>query len=361
VEKTERAPSDNGDRQDRPVIRQWFDKALSETPVVIRGLILCATIGLAAAFLSEHYGAPVMLFALLLGMALNPVSEHGPLMPGITFASRTVLKVGVALLGVRITTGDVYELGATPVLLAVFGVGLTIGAGLFAARLSGRSASFGILTGGAVGICGASAALALATVLPKGKNGVTERCVIFTVLAVTTLSTVAMVLYPLIADALALDDRAAGIFIGATVHDVAQVVGAGYSISQETGDVATVTKLFRVALLVPVVAILSFVFLDWARGGKDGAGKAARWPQVPLFLVAFVAAVALNSFGLIPAAAGAVLSDVSRWCLVTAIAALGIKTSLKELGDIGSAALAIVITQTLLLAGFVLVVLGWLA
>ncbi len=198
------------------------------------GLLVSVVVALAATFLSEHYGGPVMLFALLLGIAFNFLSAEGPCKPGIEFASRTVLRFGVALLGVRITVSDALMLGPTPVLLAIVGVVTTIGVGLVLARLLGFPRLFGLLTGGAVGICGASAALAIASVLPK-REGVRESDVIFTVVVVTTLSTIAMVLYPIMLAQGHLGDTQSGIFLGATIHDVAQVVGAGFSISQEAG------------------------------------------------------------------------------------------------------------------------------
>lgn len=331
----------------------------------MRGVALCGTIAMAATFLSQHYGAPVMLFALLLGMALNSISTVPALMPGIAFSSSTILRLGVALLGVRITLGDVMALGSLPILLAVGAVTMMVSLGILLARLFKRPMAFGILTGGAVGICGASAALALASVLPRSPasssqpSGITERCVIFTVLGVTTLSTVAMIVYPMLAQAFGLDDRSAGIFIGATVHDVAQVVGAGYSISRETGDVATVTKLFRVALLVPVVAALGVLFMA-AREPASGEATTVRQRAVlPPFLIAFVVIVVLNSFGVIAGAVQSVLSDASRWCLVTAIAALGMKTAVRELWDMGPVPLAFIVIETVVLAATVLVVLAY--
>ena len=118
--------------------------------------------------------------------------------------------------------------------------------------------TIGILTGGAVAICGASAALAISSILPK--SGSRERDTIFTVIAVTTFSTIAMIVYPVIVTFIGLDDRAAGVFLGGTIHDVAQVVGAGYSISEEVGDLSTIIKLFRVSMLVPVVLLLTLMF-----------------------------------------------------------------------------------------------------
>jgi uncharacterized integral membrane protein (TIGR00698 family) len=202
-----------------------------------------------------------------------------------------------------------------------------------------------VLTGGAVGICGASAAMAISAVLPRHAHA--ERNTIFAVIAVTTLSTIAMVVYPIVAAAIGLDEQAAGIFLGGTIHDVAQVVGAGYGISTEAGDVATVTKLFRVAMLVPVVFGLSLVY-----GRREGTG---RRPPLPLFVVAFCLLVAANSFGLVPAAPQAFLNELSRWCLVAAIAALGVKTSLKALMTVGAVPVSLMVAETLFIAAWVLV------
>ena len=149
------------------------------------------------------------------------------------------------------------------------------------ARRQARRRDFGLLTGGAVAICGASAALAIAAVLPDGPEQ--QRATVMTVVGVTALSTVAMILYPLIAAAAGLDTHTTGIFLGATIHDVAQVVGAGYSVSAEAGDTATIVKLFRVALLLPVVLVLSLI----VRNGAGAAPSSSRPPLLPVFLVAF--------------------------------------------------------------------------
>ncbi|MCB9948055.1 MAG: putative sulfate exporter family transporter [Rhodospirillaceae bacterium] len=315
------------------------------------GVLVSGTISLAATFLSDHYGGPVMLFALLLGMAFNFLSQEGRCVEGVGFTSRTVLRIGVALLGVRITVEGAVALGIAPILVAVAGVSLTLVFGGWLARRMGFSRDFGILTGGAVGICGASAALAIASVLPKGERGITERDTIFTVLGVTTLSTIAMVVYPLAVGALGLDDRIAGIFLGATIHDVAQVVGAGYSVSAEAGDTATLTKLLRVAMLVPVVLAITLVLFR-------GSGQSAKRPPFPLFLAVFVALVGANSLGWIAEPLRLVLIDVSRWALVAAIAALGIRTSLKDLASVGLRALVLLVAETAWIAGLAVAVLA---
>src|SRR5499427_3513962 len=290
------------------------------------GVLACIVVAAAATFLSEHYGAPTMLFALLLGMAMNFLSAEGPCAPGIEFTARQVLRIGVALLGLRITVTQIVSMGWFPVLLVVGTVVLTIGVSIVAARLFGFRGLFGLLTGGATAICGASAALAIAAALPAHPQK--ERATLFTVIGVSALSTLAMIAYPMVAHRLGLDDRAAGIFLGATIHDVAQVVGAGYGISREAGDAATLVKLMRAAMLLPVNVFA---------GALTRASAADRTTRPPL-----------QSIG----------SDVSRWCLVASIAGIGMKTQVRDLAQVGIKPIALMVGETAFLAA---VVLGWIS
>ncbi len=323
-------------------------KARTLLLAIYPGLLVALTIALAATWLSQHYGAPVMLFALLFGMAFHFLHEEGRCIPGIEFTSKAVLRVGVALLGAKITAGQILGLGVMPIVTVTVGVASTIGLGFLASRLLGQSRAFGVLSGGAVGICGASAALAIASVLPR--NPESERNTILTVVTVTALSTVAMITYPLIATVAGLDHTRAGIFLGGTIHDVAQVVGAGYTMSAETGDVATYVKLLRVALLLPAVLVLS---LAWRRVAAQQGAPKARLPA-PLFLLGFAALVAAGSFGLLPPVAVEGASVVSRWCLVAAVAALGMKTSFGALVKLGWRPVALIVLETLWIGALVL-------
>ena len=313
------------------------------------GVLVSVIIAIAATFLSDHYGGPVMLFALLLGMAFYFLSQEGRCIAGIELASKRILRIAVGLLGAQITIGEIMHLGITPVVMVIVAVLLTIGFGVVGARAFGLSRPFGLLTAGAVAICGASAALAISSVLPKGESH--ERDTVFTVIGVTTLSTMAMIIYPVVIAFFHLDHAAIGIFLGGTIHDVAQVVGAGFSVSQETGTVATFTKLLRVAMLVPVVMSLTYIF---RAHNVSAAGR-----RLPGFLVVFVLLVLINSTGVIPPVVLDGLKSVSRWCLVTAIAALGMKTSLKAMAAVGWKAIALIVSETVFLAVLVLAVVVW--
>lgn len=314
---------------------------------ILPGLTVAALVAVAAQFLSEHYGAPAMLMALLLGIALNFLGSEGRTVEGVAFASRTVLRIGVALLGARISAKLLLELGLDLIGLVVAGTAVTILFGLLTARLFGLDRKFGFLTAGSVAICGASAAMAIAAILPRDDRS--EERLIFTVLGVTVLSTVAMIAYPVLITVLDLGPTQSGVFLGGTIHDVAQVVGAGFSVSEQTGDTATLVKLIRVTMLAPVVLLGA---LAVRHGGTAGGER--RPPLMPGFVVGFLLLAVVNSLGLIPDLLREWTSVTSRWFLLTAIAAVGMKTSLRQVLDVGGAAIALIVAETIFIAGFVL-------
>ena len=171
---------------------------------------------------------------------------------------KVILRWAVALLGLRVALGEIAALGWSTAALVVAGMAITVIAGFLLARIFGQSAAYGALAGAGTAVCGASATLATSIVLPdyQGK----EADVAFTVVAVNALATVAMVLYPIICVWLGFDAQRTGVMLGATIHDVAQVVGAGYAVSETTGNTAVIVKLFRVFLLFPVVLVIGWSF-----------------------------------------------------------------------------------------------------
>jgi uncharacterized integral membrane protein (TIGR00698 family) len=318
------------------------------------GVIVAVVVAIAAQFISEHYGAPAMLMALLLGIALNFVGEEGACAQGVAFAAKYILRFGVALLGARISVEMLTRLGPELVTLVIAAVAATILFGAAAAYFLRSEWRLALLTAGSVAICGASAAMAISAVLPRNEHS--ERNLIFTVLSVTVLSTIAMIAYPILSHTFGFSHREAGVFLGGTIHDVAQVIGAGFSVSPETGETATLVKLIRVSMLGPVVLIFSLGL----RLSPLAPEKGKRPPLLPGFVAAFFALAALNSFGFIPQGAGAVMNSVSRWALVTAISAVGMKTSLKNIFEVGGPAIALVVAETVFIGVFVLAGLRWL-
>ncbi len=310
------------------------------------GLALAGLVAMSAQFVAEHSQAPAMMMALLFGLVINFVHDADPKVgPGIEFGAKSVLKLGIILLGTRISVDAILLVGWQTFALVASGVFATMIFGLLVGRLFGIERPFAILTAGAVAICGASAALAISTVLPKTKDS--EQQLFVTIIGVTTLSTVAMILYPALLSSIGVSDSISGRIIGAAIHDVAQVVGAGFSVSEQAGDTATLVKLLRVSLLAPTVIILSLTMRRRPRAEKNCESKT---PIIPLFVVGFFCLAFLNSLGLIPDPLQAPLSTASKAALLTAIAAVGVKTNLKQVATIGYAPIALMVLETVFIA-----------
>lgn len=315
------------------------------------GIAFSCVIAMAATLVSTLHGGPQFLYAVFFGVGFHYLSHDATTRPGIEFCSRTVLRLGVGLLGARITASQIAGLGWSTAAIVIVAVVTTLMFGAMLGRRLGMSRAQAVLSGGSVAICGASAALAISAVLPRDKDS--ERFTLMVVVTVTVLSTLAMVIYPLVATLLHLPPELAGLFLGGTIHDVAQVVGAGYMLSQETGDYATIVKLFRVSMLTAVVVVVSSLFKR--RRETSGSTPAdAKQALVPWFLWLFVALVIVNSVGGVPAAVQTGLNDVSSGCLVVAIAALGVKTSFIQLAGSGWRPFVLLLVETLWMAVFVL-------
>jgi len=323
---------------------------LTATRKNIPGLLVCLVIAMSTSFLSENYGGPQLLYALLIGLSLHFLYLNEAVKPGIDFCAKTVLRLGVAFLGIRITFADIGAIGLNTGLMVIFAVAATVALGFFLAKLLKLSPDFGLIAGGSVGICGASAALAVASVLPKTKES--ERFTLLVVVGVTVLSTIAMVVYPFALQLLNITALPAGIFLGATIHDVAQVVAAGMLFGSEAGDVATVVKLFRVALLLPVVLFISIFF------GAKKSSQRLGWGSlrlIPTFLLGFVALSVVASMQILPSSVTQSIGELSRWMLVIAIGPAGLKTNFQELAKLGWQPVVMLVVETVFIAAIGLI------
>ncbi|WP_170855777.1 putative sulfate exporter family transporter [Variovorax sp. CF079] len=317
------------------------------------GVALCATTAAASAHLASQFGGSTFLYALLLGAALHPLSQGEFAAPGIDLCARTLLRWGVALLGARITWAQISGLGLVHVGIVAAAVVTTIVFGVLLASRLGMARWKGLLSGGATAICGASAALALAAALPKGPEK--DRFTLVVVVAVSALSTLAMVAYPLVATLLRLTAPQAGLLLGGTIHDVAQVVAAGFMLSDTVGEYATVVKLLRVSLLALVVAVTALAYRRASKAGKAGISV------LPWFLILFVALAAANSLSWMSQPAVSAADIGSRFCLLIAVSALGAKSSMRKLASAGWRTGVLLAAETLWLAMFVLVCIHFIA
>lgn len=318
-----------------------------------RGVLSSVVIGAAAMFVSNTYGGPTVLYALLLGMAFHFISEDDRAVAGIELCAKNFLRIGVALLGARITAEELAQLSALSIIVLATGVFATVAFSMLLNRWIKWPRAEGALAGASVAICGASAAAALALVIDKKE--LREQALLAVIVTVTALSTISMIVYPLLCDLMGLQGSTAGMLLGGTIHDVAQVVGAGAMLGNDALQTATMTKMLRVAMLIPMMFVFTALF-----AAKDATGGSVKpktvnpFTQIPLFLVGFVVLAVLNVAGVIPTAAGDLLSQASQLLILIAMGALGIKTSLGKLKAVGWAPIILMTADTVFLFVWVL-------
>ncbi len=316
------------------------------------GITLAVLLGIAAMTIAQKYAGPVMLFAILIGLALHPAYEYEKFQQGIDWCARPLLLTGVALLGFRVNFHDVAALGFVTPAIAISSLISTIVVGCMAAKLLKVPLKLAILISGSVAICGVSAAVALAAALPKSESR--DRNLALTIAGITVMSTLAMIAYPVVSQWLGHSSLQAGVFIGSSIHDVAQVVGAGYSISDTVGNNATLVKLMRVSALLPVVLIIGFLFRD-----KSSVQSHKYFNVLPLFLVVYLIVAGLNSYQIFPAMVQMVGSEASHYCLIISLVAIGLKTNLNKIRTVGKEPFILLAGCTLFLAAFTLLLIHW--
>jgi uncharacterized integral membrane protein (TIGR00698 family) len=328
--------------------------AVASRPALMRhipGLALCAIASGAAAWLGQRLGLPVILVGLMMGLALNALARPTHMHAGLDFASRYGLRVGIVLLGLQVTLSQVGAMGAAPFLGLLLVMAAAVMAAMLAARATGQSPAIGLLAGGSTAICGASAALALYGAL--GRERIDQAQFTLTLVVLAAASGIALVTYPVLAKMLAFSDAQAGFLMGASIHDVAQALGAGFAMSDAAGAQATVVKLTRVALLAPLVA-LAALWISRAQpvAAVEGAPRPA---LLPGFILAFLALVGVNSFVAFPATVSTAALAVSKSLLLLAVTATAMRTRIDLLVQLGWRAVLPVLAATLASFGVALV------
>ncbi|MGE0678781.1 YeiH family protein [Pseudolabrys sp.] len=309
--------------------------------VVIAGIVL-------QPILARVVAVPSMILVLIIGCLLHKIARHPRYSSGVSFCIKVLLRYAVALLGLKISLGEIRVLGFETAAVVIISMIITVVFGIWISQILGQGREYGALAGVGVAVCGASATLATATVLPAYPQK--DRDVVFVVIGVNTLSTAAMFLYPLICKLLHLDTFASGVLLGGTIHDVAQVVGAGYPMSDSIGNTAVIVKLFRVLLLLPFVLAVGL----WI--SRSGALVRESKVPPPLFAVAFIILCGLNtvltsmsSVAPFYAELRDLLIQLSNIGLLVAMAALGLSTSLTSFGTMGWRHAAILLGPTAVL------------
>ncbi|MBX3549893.1 MAG: putative sulfate exporter family transporter [Xanthobacteraceae bacterium] len=312
----------------------------------VPGIVVAITVALASKYLESVTPVPALMTALIIGLLLSGVIGGGDATAGLDFSGKHLLALGVALLGARLTLDDVTALGWKTAAVVVFSMAATLVTSWLAARILGLSRNTAILAGAGTAICGASAIIATSAALPKKESGDVDTALV--IIAVVVISAASMLLYPLIATHLGLSQIEAGVVLGGSIHNVPQAVGAGYSLSEVAGNSATLTKLFRVALLGPLVIGVALLF----GGANKGAGTKI---GLPWFIIVFTALLLLGSFVKIPGNITSALNHLSSWLLLIAIAAIGLRTPIAAARTAGPRILVLVVINSIVLVTILMV------
>lgn len=300
------------------------------------GLAVALVATMAAGLLAEKFGLPLVLLALLAGLSLNFVGRDDCVKQGLSLATGPCLRIGIVLMGLRVSVVQLVDLGWLAWLCVALIITATITVGVLVARRMGSSFEFGILCAGAVAICGGSAAAAIGACL--GERHLARSDLAQVLVGISIASALAMFTYPAIAQMLMLTDRQAGFLLGASIHDVAQSIGAGYAFSPQAGQVAAIVKLSRVALLPVVLLGLA----SW----KHGTGSSGT-VQAPWFVLGFFVLMVVQSQIAVPAFVTSGAEFLSTTLLALAIAATGIGAPLSAMRGEGIRSTAIIAAASL--------------
>ena len=310
--------------------------ALRQLEVLVPGLASAAVVAIAARLAVQWlpWGLSEVLFAVWLGLLIGstnwlPAGSQA----GIRFAQQRILRLGIILLGARLSLIDVAAIGLDALGLVVVCMAAVFTFVLLLGRQANLPRRLVVLIGVGTAVCGNSAIIATAPVVKAE-----EREVSFAVATITLFGTLALFLYPLFGSALHLSDGTFGMWSGVAINDTSQVVAAGTAYSPVARDVATVVKLVRNTLMAPLILLIA---LWWARTANapvsEAAAREGALRAFPLFVLGFLAMAVLRTAGVIEPGVARALDEVAKVCILVALSAVGLGTRVGLLRAIGPA------------------------
>ena len=303
---------------------------------IIPGLLLSLAIAIIATMLNQYVhliGASV--FALLLGMFINFfMKDTKKYKDGITFTSKKLLKVAIVLLGTSLSVSQIIHVGKYSLVVMVFTLAAAFGFGYLIGKIFNMNWKLSSLISAGTGICGGTAVATLSQVIDADDSDVA-----YAISATFIFDVIMVILFPIMGAAIGLSDMAFGLWAGTAVNDTSSVVAAGYAYSDAAGDFATIVKLTRTLSIIPVVLAFSYLNEKLKLKNDDGANlthKKVNLKKIfPWFILLFLGAALLNSIGLIPATLSSSLATLSKFLMVMALAAIGLKTDIRDVKKSG--------------------------
>lgn len=309
-----------------------FKKLIDMAP----GMLFSACVAIIAMFLSslipgDIIGATVM--ALLVGMALNPIlNRYRQFNAGVSYTGKVVLRIGIILMGVNMNFSEVLDVGKYSLFVMIFTMATAFGAGNLIGKMFKMNWKLTNLLSVSTAICGGSA---VATVGPVIKAK--DKDIAYAISSTFIFDILTVVVIPWIGIAIGMSNMGYGLWVGTAVNDTSSVVAAGYAFSEFAGNTAVIVKLTRTLFIIPYVLIFSIITERLEARAENGNGRiSVNFRKIfPYFIILFLVVVALRSTGIIPNDLIPALSKTSKFCMVMALSAIGLKTSFKDIKNIG--------------------------
>ena len=304
----------------------------------ILGIVICFAVAGLSVLLEELIPGGLLgasIIALFMGTIINSFFHPDWMKPALKFASKKILKAAIVLLGASLSINTILSVGKMTFFVMIFTFAMCFGGGYFVRKLFGLNWKLSNLISAGTGICGGSAVAAIAPVIDAD-----DKDIAFAMSSTFLFDMVMVALYPLMGKALGMTDIAYGIWAGTSVNDTASVVASGYAFSEAAGDFATMVKLTRTIAIIPTVLVFAYIGTRIKQKEMKAANNGQKVNLVkiiPWFIGGFLALAILNSFGFIPTAVSGVLKSASKFLMVTALAAIGLGTSITDFRKAGLA------------------------
>ena len=273
------------------------------------------------------------IIALFMGTIINSFFHPAWMKPALKFASKKILKAAIVLLGASLSIRTIMSVGQMTFFVMIFTFAMCFGGGYFIRKLFGLNWKLSNLISAGTGICGGSAVAAIAPVIDAD-----DKDIAFAMSSTFLFDMVMIALYPLMGKALGMTDIAYGIWAGTSVNDTASVVASGYAFSEAAGDFATMVKLTRTIAIIPTVLVFAWIGIRMKKKEMQATGDGKKVNMVkiiPWFIGGFLLLAVLNSVGCIPVAVAGGMKSTSKFLMVTALAAIGLNTSLLDFKKAG--------------------------
>ena len=309
-----------------------------ERGLFLLGVLICFSVAAVAVLLEELIPGGLLgasIIALFMGTIINSFFHPKWIKPALKFTSKKILKGAIILLGASLSVNTILSVGKMTFFVMIFTFAMCFGAGYFIRKLFGLNWKLSNLISAGTGICGGSAVAAIAPVIDAD-----DKDIAFAMSSTFLFDMIMIALYPLMGKALGMNDVAFGIWAGTSVNDTASVVASGYAFSEAAGDFATMVKLTRTIAIIPTVLVFAWIGVRVKKRemqAEDTGKKVNVMKIIPWFIGGFLLLAIANSLGWIPAEASGVMKSASKFLMVTALAAIGLNTSLLDFKKAGLA------------------------